>query len=526
MTTQLALIEEEHKQVASVAAGNPAFAKVLREYQELCLSEVRRHIREGRKNVMLCAPTGSGKTLIASYIIFETVRNLKRANFVVDRINLVDQTGSVFYEMGIHFGVQQANHPNFKPWERAQIVSAQTMARRGADKWPESAVDVIDEAHTLSEVVKARIAPRERITLGLSATPFTKGLGIYFDALVNVTTTNKLIEDGFLSRYRIFAASEPDMKGVKVVAGEWAEKESSKRAMVIVGDAVSEYLKHGDGGKFICRGVDVDHVTELHKQFMAAGVMCATYTYKDKDTDRSEVVKEFRKPDSFYRGIITVSAATKGFDVPDIRVVIDCRPLRKSLAEVIQFLGRGFRISPETGKTECIVLDHSGNMRRFWNEIMEFFQTGATELDDGTKKPKEKKSDKTEEKSRKCPKCHHLHAMMPFCPHCGYEYPKLTLAVQHKQGTLAELIASGDKKRMNENLWPQVVAYAHEKRGTDKVAESYALGIYKGLTGDFPKNTFGATTPAAFVTDEVRGKIKSRMIAFAKAQQKAAKAAL
>lgn len=525
MTTQLALIEEEHKQVASVAAGNPAFAKVLRKYQELCLSEVRRHIREGRKNVMLCAPTGSGKTLIASYIIFETVRNLKRANFVVDRINLVDQTGSAFYEMGIHFGVQQANHPNFKPWERAQIVSAQTMARR-VDKWPESSVDVIDEAHTLSEVVKKRIKGRERITLGLSATPFTKGLGLYFDALVNVTTTNQLIDDGYLSRYRIFAASEPNMEGVKVVAGEWEEKESSKRALVIVGDCVAEYLKHGNGEKFICSAVDVDHVMELHKQFMAAGVMCATYTYKDTDTDRAEVVKEFRKPDSFYRGLITVTAATKGFDVPDIGVVIMARPLRKSLAEVIQFLGRGLRISPETGKTECIVLDHSGNLRRFWNEWTEFFQTGATELDDGTKKPKEKKKEPTEEKFRKCPKCHHLHAMMPFCPQCGYEYPKQASTIQHKQGTLSELIASGDKKRMNESLWPQVVAYAHEKRGTDKIAESYALGIYKGLTGDFPKNTFGATKPAAFVTDEVRGKIKSRMIAFAKAQQKAAKAAL
>lgn len=525
---QLELIKDEHDQVERMASLDPVFQKKLREYQDQCLSEVRGHIRaafaEGNKgiNILLVAPTGSGKTLIASYIIYETVRKYKRANFVVDRINLIDQTAEAFEEFGVKFGVHQADHWKYRPYERAQLCTAQTMVRR---KWPDSDIDIIDEAHTLYDVVKKRIGGRERITLGLTATPFTKGLGLYFDALVNVTTTNKLIKDGFLSPFRVFAASEPDMEGCKVVAGEWSEKDASKRALKIVGDCVSEYKKHCDGMKFICRGVDVEHVQELHKQFMEAGVMCATYTYMDRDEERKEIVKEFKKPDSFYRGLITVSAATKGFDVPDIECVIDARPLRKALHEVIQFIGRGFRISPATGKSECIILDHSGNMMRFWDQIMEFFETGAVELDDGTKKPKEPKPQNENETHRKCTRCGHIHAPMPFCPQCGFEYPKRENAVKHEAGTLAEVIKAGDQKKLTADLWPQLVQYARDAKNSSadpKAAERMAMAMYKEMTGDWPRATFHSTAPKE-LTQEVKNKITAMRIRFAKGKKAGAR---
>ena len=104
-----------------------------------------------------------------------------------------------------------------------QICSQQTLARR---KWPDADIIFVDEAHTVTETVKKRIAARDTVTIGLTATPFTKGLGKHYDAIVNVTTTNKLIESGNLANYRIFAASEPDMTGVKVVAGEWDRAET------------------------------------------------------------------------------------------------------------------------------------------------------------------------------------------------------------------------------------------------------------------------------------------------------------
>ena len=184
---------------------------------------------------------------------------------------------------------------------------------------------------------------------------------------VRLTQADKqdLIDNGWLVPYRAFSCAEPDLKGVKVNSmGEWDEKETSKKALEVVGDVVAEYLKHGDGRKFICSGVDTAHVEELARQFLAAGINVAQYTYKVDEDERADVTTEFRKPDSTIRGLITVTAASRGFDVPDVSCVIMARPLRKSLAEHIQLLGRGLRIAD--GKSDCVILDHSGNVSRFW----------------------------------------------------------------------------------------------------------------------------------------------------------------
>jgi superfamily II DNA or RNA helicase len=485
----------------------------LRPYQIAAIFEIRELIRQGKKNICVCAPTGAGKTRIAACIIYLAKKKGSRSAFVVDRVNLVDQTSVTFDEYKIDHGVMQASHWRFRPYERAQICSAQTLARR---RWPDADMIVVDECHTVSKVTTERIEPRETTALGLTATPFSKGLGKLYDALVNVATTNALIEQGHLSKYRIFAASEPNMEGVRVVGGEWDEKEASKRAMAVVGDCVSEYLKHGSGKKFICSAVDCAHVEELQRQFMAAGVMCATYTYKVGDDERADIVKEFRKPDSYIRGLITVTAATKGFDVPDIGVVIMARPLRRSIAEHIQFFGRGLRTHP--GKDVCIVLDHSGNSERFWDEWTAFFETGALELDDGRKaKPKKKASD-IEDRMRKCPHCKHLHMPMPFCPACGHEYPKRE-AVKHVAGTLAELVASGDRRALTAELWPQVVGYARAKRTGDG-ARKLALALYRKMTGQWPGAEFESTQDAP-LSREVANRIRSLNIAYAKSKRPA-----
>jgi DNA repair protein RadD len=61
--------------------------------------------------------------------------------------------------------------------------------------------------------------------IGLSATPFSKGMADLYTNLVNVCTTNELVDDGFLVPLQMYAARAVDMTGAKTVAGEWSEKE-------------------------------------------------------------------------------------------------------------------------------------------------------------------------------------------------------------------------------------------------------------------------------------------------------------
>jgi DNA repair protein RadD len=442
-------------------------------------------------------------------LLNEAHGKMRRAIFVCDRISLVNQTSATLDHYGIPHGVMQAQHWRFKPWERIQVASAATLARRG---WPDVDLVIIDECHAQVKNTIDRISKRDVITIGLTATPFSKGLGKHYDAMVGVTTTNQLIKQKFLVPFRVFAASEPDMTGAKVVAGEWSESEAADRAMPIIGDCVVEYLKHGENKKFIAFGCNVAHATEMKKQFADAGVICELYTYREGDEFRTEVVDEFRKPDSYIRGLISVSALSKGFDVSDVEVIIMARPLKSSLAEHIQILGRGLRI--HDGKESCLILDHAGNCMRFWDAMSEFFETGRVELDDGEPKKTAKKKPK-ERQATKCPKCHHIHECA-ICPSCGHTVERKS-GITHVAGTLKEMLHEGDKTTLTQRLWPQLCAYATNLHGDDLArAERRALAMFKGMTGDWPASASFSKTPPVKPTRETLNLIRRNQIAFSK----------
>ncbi len=489
----------------------------LRDYQARAFDLARDAVRQGHKRILIVAPTGGGKTVLASALMEMVREKGKRASFVVDRLSLIQQTSDTFDRYGLDHGVIQGGHTRWRPSMELQLCSVQTLARR---RWPETHVDVFDEAHVLHACHKARLQSAESIVIGLTATPFTKGLGKWFDCVINVTTTRALIEQQWLAPYRVFSCVEPDMSGVAVKStGEWDDKQASKKALEVVGDVVAEYLKHGENRKFICSGVDTAHVEELQRQFLAAGINAATYTYKDKEEDRADVTLEFRKPDSAIKGLITVTAASRGFDIPDVSCIIMARPLRKSLAEHIQLLGRGLRIAD--GKKDCLVLCHSGNMARFWADTEGFFDFGLDELDDGKPKEKKKAEKKPEAEPVKCSACGHLHRPMPFCPACGHEYPK-KVSVQHVPGTLKELIAHGDRELMRKKLWPQIVSYVLEGTQDMDKAQRKAQAMYHELTGEFAKARVENTTPEP-CTSEVRSRIRANTIRWAKGRQKASR---
>ena len=369
----------------------------------------------------------------------------------------------------------------------------------------------------LPEPMKKKLAEKDRYAIGLSATPVTKGLGKYFDCVITPATTNELIAEGLLVPLHIFCGTEPNMEGVPVASnGEWEEKEAEKAALQVVGDVVTEYLQKGEGKKFIGFAASIAHAQELQRQFLAAGINVATYTADDRATDRDEIVAEFRKSDSSIRGVLSVEALTRGFDVADVEVLILARPLRRALAVLVQMLGRVMRTAE--GKTHATVLDHSGNCQRFWHRWNHLFEHGVQELDDGEKKEKTAPEEKPELEPVKCPKCGSLHPPRPACPVCGHEYPKKA-AVEHVPGTLKELVATGNQSLMRRHLWPQVVSVVLEQvHGDMERAQKRAQAIYYELTGEFARARVETTTPEP-ATTEVRNKIKANQIRFAKRRQ-------
>lgn len=471
--------------------------------------------RAGHKNQLLMSPTGSGKTYLGLRIIHEALLKGKRAVFVCDRTTLINQTSAVAdnYGLAAH-GIIQADHWRYAPSMPFQIASVRTIARR---KWPDADVIVIDEAHTQDGCWTEHIQTCGASVIGLSATPFSDGLGKLFTNLVNATTMHDLTESGVLVPMRVFTCTRANMDGAATSGGEWTERAAEERGMSIIGDVVSEWVKLAEGRKTIVFGATIAHCEEICRQFNEAGVMAAVFTKNTTATERELLLKEYRKPDSLLRVLISVEALAKGFDVPDVGCVVDCRPLRKSLSTAIQMWGRGLRSSPETGKRDCILLDHSGNIIRFQEDFSDIFFNGLDSLDMGEKLDKAIRRDPPEKEVVACPSC----GYRPFgkrCMACGFEAKNLAL-IEHEAGEMRE-VRIGKTKYADDkrHLWEQCVTYARAHSAPEK-QRGRASHIYKDIVGDWPAKTWDfESTPNVQITRAVKNKILQKNMAFAKAR--------
>lgn len=323
-----------------------------RPFQEVAHRELRAGFVQGHKRQLLMAPTGAGKTYIGLRLCAEALAKGKRVVFICDRKTLINQTSAVSEAYGLPpHGVFQADNPRFAPHRPFQIASAQTIGARGLED--NFDVVVVDEAHTLHSPVTELALSTQAAVVGLSATPFTDGLGKIYSRVVNAATMHELTQQGILAPLRVLSCKRIDMAGAKTSGGEWTLKAASERGLAIVGDVVLEWTQHAEDRKTIVFGPTVVHCEELVRQFNATGVHARLFCGTTPDAEREELLAEYRKPDSKIRVLVSVEALAKGFDVPDVGCVVDCRPLRKSLSTFVQLLGRGMRSSP--GKDECLL---------------------------------------------------------------------------------------------------------------------------------------------------------------------------
>jgi superfamily II DNA or RNA helicase len=486
-----------------------------REFQMAAHEALRKGARAGHRCQIIMAPTGAGKTYLAHKIALEALLKGLRVIFVCDRTTLINQASAAADAYGLSsHGIIQADHlrRNGFPY---QIASAQTLATRGY--WPDADVIIIDEVHTKLLVWMNHIKKTKAYVVGLSATPFSAGLGKLFTNLINATTMHHLTVDGILVPMRVMSCKQVDMAGAATGGGEWTDQAAEMRGMDIVGDVVTEWIKYAQGRKTIVFGATIRHCQELTRQFLDAGVMAAVFTKETTTRERELLIAEYSKPNSSLRVLISVEALAKGFDVPDVGCVVDCRPLRKSLSTAIQMWGRGLRSSPATGKTDCLLLDHSGNIVRFAEDFSDIFFNGLDALDVGEKLDKKIRRDDEDFEPKGCPKC----GFIPFhkrCMSCGHE-KQAPAMLEALPGEMQEVFI-GKKKLADDyrHLWEQVCTYARA-HSTPANQHGRAWHLYKRITGAEPAGTWKLeSTPQVPITANVRNKIANLNIAYAKAR--------
>ena len=353
--------------------------------------------------------------------------------------------------------------------------------------------------------------------IGLSATPWTKGLGKYFDSLLIAATTQDLIEKGYLSKFRVFATGHPDLSGVKTIAGDYHEGQLSEAMQKggLTADIIRTWQEKWGKGKTLCFGVDKAHAKSIQERFIHAGINCG---YQDAETpsdERRDIKRKFHNGE--YPIVSNIQTLTTGVDW-DVRCLILARPTRSEMLYV-QIIGRALRTAQ--GKEDALILDHSDTTQKlgFVTEIHH------EHLDNG--KPVSKSAvEKKVPLPKECKQCAYLKPpKTPICPNCGFE-SKITSAIMEDDGELFELKPgkmNKSKPRRTEDwteqerkvFFAELKAYAlmHEYK------PGWAAVKFKDKFKVWPPKHFDGVAPATVLSPTVALWIRSRNIAWHKSKK-------
>lgn len=414
----------------------------LRPYQHEIIQGVRNSYLDGYRAPLVVAPTGSGKTVIFSYIAASTSARGKRVLILVHRIELLRQTSNKLTEAGVYHGLIS---PKYTPNLHApvQVASVQTLIKRLEKIAPPDLI-IIDEAHHATagswrKVVEA--FPNARI-LGVTATPcrgdgtgLGQNAGGVFDDLVIGPQVPQLIDGGYLVKPVIYAPKQKlDLSDVRTVRGDYDTKQVADLVdkPTITGDAVQHYMRICPGAPAVVFCVSVNHAQHVAEEFRRAGYRAYAADGSMDDDTRARILN------GLGNGTVDIVTScdliSEGTDIPAIGCAILLRPTQ-SLGLYIQQVGRALRPSP--GKQFAVILDHVGNV--LTHGMPEEYREWSL---DGEQKKRGKKSQEQSIRVTQCEQCYSIHEPAPQCPVCGFVYPVKADVPQQVDGELIELQAS------------------------------------------------------------------------------------
>lgn len=333
----------------------------LRPYQEEARQAVEKQWEQVDKT-LLVLPTGTGKTVVFSKIIEDRVRQGSRALILAHRGELLDQAADKLASAtGLMCATEKAEQSCLGSWFRVVVGSVQTLMReKRLNKFGSDYFDtiVVDEAHhCISESYQKVLKhfPEAKV-LGVTATPDRgdmRNLGSYFESLAYEYTLPKAIKEGYLCPIK--AQTIPlklDLSSVSVQAGDFKAGD--------IGTALDPYLVQiaEEMGK-VCHDRKtvvflplIKTSQKFCKMLNEAGFAAAEVNGDSKD--RAEILKDFEN--GRYNILCNSMLLTEGWDCPSVDCIVVLRPTKiRSL--YCQMVGRGTRLSPETGKTELLLLD-------------------------------------------------------------------------------------------------------------------------------------------------------------------------
>ena len=345
----------------------------------------------------------------------------------------------------------ELGYNTFDPLAKCAVAGVDTLVRLDADDPFLRRVGIwsIDECHHITvknKWHKATLLMPNALGVGFTATPRRadgKGLGRHADGIADVMvqgpSMRQLINEGYLTDYRIFAPpSDLDLSQVDIsqATGDFNQDQVRKAVHKshIIGDAVAQYTRIANGKRAIVFTVDVESSTSTAQAFNDAGIPAASVSAKTPDLERAVTLRRFKS--GKLKVLVNVDLFGEGFDVPACEVVIMLRPTM-SYGLYVQIFGRalrpvyasGFDLSTiagrklamaARGKTHGIIIDHVGNVGgpSPRHPLPDAFQNWT--LDRREKRSRTAPNDAIP--TRTCPDCTAVYERVySICPFCGYK---------------------------------------------------------------------------------------------------------
>ena len=436
----------------------------LRPYQSDAVKAVYDHLRDKDTSPCVVIPTAGGKSLCIAEVAKDAVVKWHGRVLILAHVKeLVEQNAGKIkaIQPDLPVGIYSAGL-DCRDIEQPVIVAGIQSIYNKADIFKPFDLVMIDECHLIPPDGEGRYqtflnAAKERNPnvrlIGWTATPYRTQGGLICkpENLLNEVCyeigVKELINRGYISNITAKAGKfTPDTNGLHIRAGEFVAEDVEKLMGEdgLVNSAcreIVELTKERKACLIFCTSVaHCRKVADAIRRF--SGEECAIVTGDTPADEREETIKRLRgesvKADLFsdkppLKYCCNVSVLTTGTDIPRLDTIALLRPTN-SPGLLVQMVGRGFRLSPETGKTECLVLDYGRNIERHGPidmiKVREPGQGGGGPL------------------AKVCPQCQAIvNLPVMLCPDCGYQWPRKEPERKSHEATAAKVgILSGEAR--------------------------------------------------------------------------------
>lgn len=463
----------------------------LRPYQQESIDAVLAYWSKGGGNPLVDMATGLGKSVVVAKLVRDLIEQYPtmRVLMLVHVKELVEQNFKQLLRLwpAAPVGINSAGLG--KRDRRSQILFASIQSVYRDDWFSLNRPDlvVIDEAHLVPSkgggmyrqlLHKLRQMQPDLRVVGFTATPYRMDSGrldagsdAMFDETVYSYGIGPGIADGWLSPL-ISKASlhEIDVSGVAKRGGEFVAGALEAAADVdeLTQRAAAEIARFGaERRSWLAFCTGVKHAFHVRDAIRALGFPAETVTGETPAGDRARYLAEFKA--GRIRCLTNANVLTTGFDAPSVDLIAFLRPTL-STGLYVQMAGRGTRQAD--GKSDCLVLDFAGNVRRHGPvdtiEIRPKREKGEAEA----------KVAVDDIRAKTCPSCESLVAIRAVtCPHCGHEWPAAAAPIEREADATVAILSTERLRPVEVPVVTWRAARWRKAGGTDSVRVEYFAGV-------------------------------------------------